>query len=143
MFLNRITLKITFLGTGTSQGIPVIGSNHPVCNSQNHKDKRLRVSVLIEWNDNAFVIDCGPDFRQQMLRQKIKTLDDEIYCEVYGSISYDEDAYLYTQRARIYQNLNKIPEAFADYAKAIKLSPMSYSFRGEFNLKLERYVTFW
>ena len=75
----------------------------------------------------------------KMVDEKIKNLDDEIYCEVYGSISYDDDAYLFTQRARIYQKLNKIPEAFADYAKAIKLSPMSYSFRGEFNLKLERF----
>lgn len=61
-------LKITFLGTGTSQGIPIIGSNHPVCLSDNPKDKRLRVSVLIEWSDFTILIDCGPDFRQQMLR---------------------------------------------------------------------------
>jgi tetratricopeptide (TPR) repeat protein len=75
----------------------------------------------------------------KMVDEKIKTLDDEIYCEDYGRISNDSDSYLYTQRASIYQKLNKIPEAFADYTKAIKLSPMSYSFRGEFNLKLERY----
>jgi phosphoribosyl 1,2-cyclic phosphate phosphodiesterase len=68
-------LKITFLGTGTSQGIPVIGSNHPVCLSKNPKDKRLRVSVLISWKDYNFVIDCGPDFRQQMLRHKVTKLD--------------------------------------------------------------------
>jgi len=60
-------LKIYFLGTGTSQGIPVIGSDHPVCKSTDPKDKRLRVSVLISWDDFSFVIDCGPDFRQQML----------------------------------------------------------------------------
>ncbi len=68
-------MKITFLGTGTSQGIPVIGSNHPVCLSKNPKDKRLRVSVLISWKDYNFVIDCGPDFRQQMLRHKVTKLD--------------------------------------------------------------------
>jgi phosphoribosyl 1,2-cyclic phosphate phosphodiesterase len=68
-------LKITFLGTGTSQGIPVIGSNHPVCLSKNPKDKRLRVSVLISWKDYNFVIDCGPDFRQQMLTHKVVKLD--------------------------------------------------------------------
>ena len=61
-------MKVTFLGTGTSQGIPVIGSNHPVCLSHNKKDKRLRVSVLVEWDSYAYVIDCGPDFRYQMLR---------------------------------------------------------------------------
>ncbi len=60
-------MKIYFLGTGTSQGIPVIGSDHPVCKSTNPKDKRLRVSVWISWDDFSFVIDCGPDFRQQML----------------------------------------------------------------------------
>lgn len=60
-------MKITFLGTGTSQGIPVIGSTHPVCLSTDSRDKRLRVSVLIEWDDYNYVIDCGPDFRQQML----------------------------------------------------------------------------
>jgi len=61
-------MKITFLGTGTSQGIPVIGSTHPVCLSQNEKDKRLRCSVMIEIKDTILVIDCGPDFRAQMLR---------------------------------------------------------------------------
>ena len=68
-------MEITFLGTGTSQGIPVIGSTHPVCLSDNIKDKRLRVSVLISWEDYNYVIDCGPDFRQQMLANPIKKLD--------------------------------------------------------------------
>ena len=61
-------MKLTFLGTGTSQGIPVVGSNHPVCLSDNPKDKRLRVSVLLQWSDLSILIDCGPDFRQQILR---------------------------------------------------------------------------
>ena len=69
------TLKVTFLGTGTSQGIPIIGSKHPVCLSQNSKDKRLRVSVLITWKNYNYVIDCGPDFRQQMLANPIDKLD--------------------------------------------------------------------
>ncbi len=68
-------MKITFLGTGTSQGIPVIGSNHPVCQSIDPKDKRLRVSVLLSWDDYNYVIDCGPDFRQQMLTHKVTKLD--------------------------------------------------------------------
>ncbi len=68
-------MVVTFLGTGTSQGIPVIGSNHPVCKSDNPKDKRLRVSVLVEWEDRTIVIDCGPDFRQQMLRENVTKLD--------------------------------------------------------------------
>ena len=60
-------MKLTFLGTGTSQGIPIIGSDHPVCLSEDPRDKRLRVSVLVQWEDYNYVIDCGPDFRQQML----------------------------------------------------------------------------
>ena len=72
-------MKITFLGTGTSQGIPVIGSNHPVCLSDNPKDKRLRVSALVEWDDYTYVIDCGPDFRQQMLNAKCKKIDGIVF----------------------------------------------------------------
>jgi len=68
-------LKITFLGTGTSQGIPVIGSTHPVCSSTDKKDKRLRVSVLVEWDEYTYVIDCGPDFRYQMLRANVKKIN--------------------------------------------------------------------
>lgn len=68
-------LQVTFLGTGTSQGIPVIGSTHPVCLSDNSKDKRLRVSVLLEWADKVYIIDCGPDFRQQMLRENVTKID--------------------------------------------------------------------
>ncbi|WP_088341238.1 MBL fold metallo-hydrolase [Robiginitalea sediminis] len=68
-------MKITFLGTGTSQGIPVIGSDHPVCLSDDPRDKRLRVSVLVQLADANMVIDCGPDFRQQMLRHPIPRLD--------------------------------------------------------------------
>ena len=68
-------MKITFLGTGTSQGIPVIGSKHPVCLSNDPKDKRLRVSVLISWDHYNVVIDCGPDFRQQMLSNPFSKLD--------------------------------------------------------------------
>jgi len=68
-------LKITILGTGTSQGIPVIACNCIVCRSTDHKDKRLRVSVLIETGDRTIVIDSGPDFRYQMLRANVKDLD--------------------------------------------------------------------
>jgi len=72
-------LTITFLGTGTSQGIPIIGSEHPVCLSKNPKDKRLRVSILVEWDDYIFVVDCGPDFRQQMLNAKVNRIDGIIF----------------------------------------------------------------
>jgi phosphoribosyl 1,2-cyclic phosphate phosphodiesterase len=68
-------LKITFLGTGTSQGIPLIGCPCPVCQSLDYRDKRLRTSLLIEDGETTLVIDAGPDFRQQMLRAKVKKLD--------------------------------------------------------------------
>ena len=68
-------MKVTFLGTGTSQGIPVINSTHPVCLSSDKRDKRLRVSVLVEWDNFTYVIDCGPDFRYQMLRANIRKIN--------------------------------------------------------------------
>ncbi len=68
-------MKVYFLGTGTSQGIPVIGSNHSVCLSNDPKDKRLRVSIWIQDVDFSVVVDCGPDFRQQMLTSKCSHLD--------------------------------------------------------------------
>ena len=68
-------MKITFLGTGTSQGVPVIGCECEVCRSLDYRDKRLRVSVLLEIEGTSLVIDTGPDFRQQMLRERITKLD--------------------------------------------------------------------
>lgn len=69
-------MKLKFLGTGTSQGIPIIGSDHPVCLSGNPKDNRLRTSALITTDDEKkILIDCGPDFRQQMLTNKEKNID--------------------------------------------------------------------
>ncbi|MFT6002767.1 MAG: phosphoribosyl 1,2-cyclic phosphate phosphodiesterase [Flavobacteriales bacterium] len=72
-------MKITFLGTGTSQGIPVIACNCEVCQSNNDKDKRLRVSVLIETEKNTLVVDSGPDFRTQMLRANVQDIDAILY----------------------------------------------------------------
>lgn len=68
-------MKVYFLGTGTSQGIPIIGVDHPVCKSTDAKDKRLRVSIWISWDNHSYVIDCGPDFRQQMLSCNCQKLD--------------------------------------------------------------------
>jgi phosphoribosyl 1,2-cyclic phosphate phosphodiesterase len=67
-------MRITFLGTGTSQGIPMIANNHPVCLSSNPKDKRLRSSIMISWNENNYIVDCGPDFRAQMLRENVQSI---------------------------------------------------------------------
>ncbi len=72
-------MKLTFLGTGTSQGIPVIGCTCQVCQSSDFRDKRLRVSVLFQVGNTNIVIDTGPDFRQQMLRERISKIDAIIY----------------------------------------------------------------
>jgi phosphoribosyl 1,2-cyclic phosphate phosphodiesterase len=72
-------LNVWFLGTGTSQGIPVIGSNHPVSHSIDARDKRLRVSVWLSWENYSFIIDCGPDFRQQMLTCRCQKVDGILY----------------------------------------------------------------
>ena len=74
-----MAVKLTFLGTGTSQGVPLIGCQCEVCLSTNPKDKRLRSSVLIENNGSTFVIDTGPDFRQQMLRENVHQLDAVVF----------------------------------------------------------------
>ena len=68
-------MKFTFLGTGTSQGVPVIACDCEVCQSENVKDKRLRTSALMEVDGVNLVIDSGPDFRQQMLREKVQDVD--------------------------------------------------------------------
>lgn len=72
-------IKVTFLGTGTSQGVPTIACDCEVCCSENKKDKRLRSSVLVESTEATFVIDTGPDFRQQMLRERVKKLDAVVF----------------------------------------------------------------
>jgi len=72
-------MKITFLGTGTSQGIPVIACDCAVCRSTDPRDKRLRTSIWIQVDGKSFVIDTGPDFRQQMLRANVRELDAAIF----------------------------------------------------------------
>lgn len=68
-------MKLTFLGTGTSQGVPVIGCRCEVCRSTDRRDNRLRTSAMVEVGDIRIVIDAGPDFREQMLREDVTKLD--------------------------------------------------------------------
>ena len=68
-------MKLTFLGTGTSCGVPTIGCQCEVCQSTNAKDKRLRCSALVETEQTRLLIDCGPDFRMQMLQQPFRRID--------------------------------------------------------------------
>lgn len=72
-------MRVTFLGTGTSQGIPIIGCRCAVCSSVDFRDKRLRTSIHIEIEGKSFIIDAGPDFRQQVLRERIVNLDALIF----------------------------------------------------------------
>lgn len=69
------TLQMTFLGTGTSTGVPVVACDCDVCRSEDPHDKRLRTSVMIQYKGKTFVIDCGPDFRYQMIREQVEDLD--------------------------------------------------------------------
>jgi phosphoribosyl 1,2-cyclic phosphate phosphodiesterase len=72
---NNFGVKITFLGTGTSQGVPVIACDCDTCRSEDPRDKRLRASLLLESGGVTLLFDAGPDFRQQMLRENVKRLD--------------------------------------------------------------------
>ncbi len=72
-------MKVTFLGTGTSQGVPVIACGCEVCSSNDPHDKRLRSSILIESKQKTVVVDTGPDFRCQMLRANVQKLDAVVY----------------------------------------------------------------
>jgi phosphoribosyl 1,2-cyclic phosphate phosphodiesterase len=76
MFKNA---EITFLGTGTSIGVPVIGCDCAVCTSDDPKNSRLRSSIYVRTADTEFVVDTGPDFRQQMFREKIRNLDAALF----------------------------------------------------------------
>ena len=77
-------MKITLLGTGTSQGIPQIACDCKVCMSENPKDNRLRSSIMIEVDNQTLVVDTGPDFRTQMLREKVKKVDAKSACINYA-----------------------------------------------------------
>jgi len=75
LFYKEETVKITFLGTGTSQGVPVIACQCKVCKSNDEHDKRLRSSIMIETGEKTIIVDTGPDFRQQMLRENVTNID--------------------------------------------------------------------
>ena len=72
-------MRITFLGTGTSQGVPLIGCSCVVCTSADKRNNRLRSSIWVQTEDVSVVIDSGPDFRYQMLRAGVKHLDAIVY----------------------------------------------------------------
>lgn len=119
-------IKITFLGTGTSQGIPAINCTHPVCLSTDKRDKRLRVSILVEWNDLVYVVDCGPDFRYQMLRAKVTKINGVLFTHEHA----DHVAGLDDLRPYSFQ-LGAVPI----YAQKRVLDNLAYRFDYIFNEK--------
>jgi phosphoribosyl 1,2-cyclic phosphate phosphodiesterase len=95
-------VTVTFLGTGTSQGVPVIACNCEVCTSTDPRDKRLRTSILIESDEKIVVIDSGPDFRYQMLREQVQHLDAIVFTHEHKDHVAGMDdirAFNYKQRA--------------------------------------------
>ena len=141
-------MKVTFLGTGTSTGIPLIGSDHPVCQSSNKKDKRLRSSVLIQWDNYSYIIDTGPDFRQQMLRSKCNRIDGVLYTHEHSDHTSGIDdlrAFCFKQgeipiygHKRVIDNLfNRFEYIFNNekkYAGAPKLKPIEITENKNFKI---------
>lgn len=119
-------MKITVLGTGTSQGVPVIACNCEVCRSADHRDKRLRCAILIEEGETCLVVDAGPDFRQQMLKQHVTNLDAVLLTHEHADHIFGLDdirSFNWIRKApmdiycekRVAENLKKIFDyAFAD-----------------------------
>jgi len=103
--LAKPTTKVTFLGTGTSTGIPIPTCQCETCGSQNPKDKRLRCSCLIEIDGLSLVIDTGPDFREQALRAKIDQIDAVLYTHAH----FDHVAGLCDLRPYLFRNRKPIP----------------------------------
>jgi phosphoribosyl 1,2-cyclic phosphate phosphodiesterase len=117
-------LKITFLGTGTSQGVPVIACSCPVCTSLDFRDKRLRTSIHVDIAGKSLVIDTGPDFRQQMLREYIQRLDAVIFTHAHR----DHTAGLDDVRAYNFkQNMDMPLYGTADVLEQLKIE-YSYIF---------------
>ena len=119
-------LHITFLGTGTSSGVPMIGCNCTVCTSLDSRDKRLRSSILVQSSTTTIVVDATPDFRYQMLRHKVNRLDALLITHAHKDhIAGMDDTrpyqYLQQQPTRVYGNRqsligvkNEIPYAFEE-----------------------------
>lgn len=118
-------MKLKFLGTGTSQGIPVIGSNDPVCLSDNPKDKRLRSSALITSDSGKkILIDCGPDFRQQMLMNK----EQNIHAVLITHEHNDHVIGLDDLRPLIFKNQSKMPIYCMERVASEIVSRFPYAF---------------
>lgn len=120
-------MKITFLGTGTSQGVPVIACKCQVCQSEDARDNRLRTSIKIEDGKKVIVIDSGPDFRQQMLRSKTTQLDALIFTHEHK----DHIAGMDDIRAFNYQSRMDVEIYATERVQAALKREFAYVFSGE------------
>ncbi|MDX2002243.1 MAG: MBL fold metallo-hydrolase [Chitinophagales bacterium] len=122
-------MKVTFLGTGTSGGVPMIGCPCQVCHSADTKDQRLRSSILIEKNGKTLVVDTGPDFRQQMLRERVNQLDGVLY--THGHIDHtggldDIRAYNFFQKLDMPLYMDELTETIIRRQFAYVFDNVSY-----------------
>jgi len=120
-------LRITLLGTGTSQGVPVIGCTCEVCRSVDYRDKRLRVSVHLQVGGKSIIIDTGPDFRQQVLRERVRTLDALVFTHEHKdhtaglddirayNFSQQKDMPVYAEERVLEQLKKEFSYIFSDY----------------------------
>lgn len=119
-----MSIKVTFLGTGTSQGVPMIACPCEVCTSVNPMDKRLRSSILVETAKTRIIIDSGPDFRQQLLREKVKRLDAVVFTHEHK----DHIAGLDEVKAFNFLNKMRMPVYVTDNVKKALHREFAYMF---------------
>lgn len=117
-------IRVTFMGTGTSQGVPVIACDCAICTSPDPRDNRLRSSILIETQGKTFSIDAGPDFRQQLLRAKVKKLDAVIFTHEHK----DHVAGLDDVRAFNFIQMKEMPVYVTDSVEACLRREFPYIF---------------
>lgn len=110
---EHCVMKITFLGTGTSTGVPQLNCNCQVCQSTNPKDKRLRSSILIEIDHTKIIIDCGPDFRTQCIRHKIESFDAILFTHEHFDHSFGINELRPFRKANLYAE-NRVLQSFHD-----------------------------
>ena len=119
-------LTITFLGTGTSQGVPVIGCDCAVCRSDDPRDKRTRAALYVETPEGAWVVDTGPDFRAQALRERVRRVDAVVYTHAHTDhIMGFDDLRVFCQGGRE-MPVHASPETMADLTRVFV-----FAFNGE------------
>lgn len=117
-------MQICFLGTGTSQGVPVIACSCSVCKSEDSKDKRLRCSIMVTYQEKNYVIDSGPDFRQQMLREAVQDIEAIVYTHEHK----DHTAGMDDVRAFNFKHQKDIPLYCSDLVEIGLKKEFAYAF---------------